>query len=372
MPPVTRISDLSTGHDDCPPQPAVSGEENFTVSGKPVVREGDRYAEHGCRQHAVHSGYMVQGAPSMSVSGHAAGRVGDPISCGGTAYEGETSFTIGDKGGEEQRLQAWETLRENLREENEEEMTLLCLPDIAEAHADRESRYNDADGWRYLARFHREWILGAACDNAESNPKALWVDMDWLLSYLRVQRTWDDFTSGKIRNKAAKETLAAILRRDGYLASIPADFDYLSRPISPSPGKRPWQYWKDAYFQSVPVNTSGVFLLDGLSASMGGFTFRALAAGHVEPLKEGGHRITVQRVGVLVWDAFNFEGDDFLAYWNCREKDYSVFGGAGYVYMGNRCFQDFRRKYGRGGDFMVFAGPRHVEDFQEFSYDVAP
>ena len=45
---------------------------------------------------------------------------------------------------------------------------------------------------------------------------------------------------------------------------------------------------------------------DGLMAALGGFTLRALAAGHVEPDGIGGHSITAKRVAVFVHDKFDF------------------------------------------------------------------
>ena len=60
MPAITRKGDKSTGHDGCASVEAIEGANNFFVNGRAV------------------------------------GRVGDPISCGGTVAEGDSFFIIGN------------------------------------------------------------------------------------------------------------------------------------------------------------------------------------------------------------------------------------------------------------------------------------
>jgi len=110
--------------------------------------------------------------------------------------------------------------------------------------------------------------------------------------------------------------------------------------------------------------------VDGLSASMGNFNFRALAAGYTEPLPSGGHLITIERVSAFVWDSFNFEGDDFLIYWSCKDKDYSTFiEFKDYYELSNQRINRFREKYNRGGDFMIFSKPRPIDGLGVFQYE---
>lgn len=372
MPPITRIGDNSTGHDACPPVPATSGDRMFTVSGSPVVRAGDSYAPHGCPSHPSHSGVLASGAPHMSDAGKAVGRIGDPISCGGSAAQGEGSFTVGDKGGERNNLEAFEYVREALLPRvDEDESVLLCVPDIAEHIAGREDAENDRKGWLNLQRFLSKWIRSPACDDAESNPEVMWVDMDWIRSYKRVElqlgwaNLWD-----KLINSAACARLTEILQRDEKLGEEEIPFDYTDPPRAPQPGNRPWKVWKENYYQRIDV--LAVTTVDGLTACMGDFDFRALAAGYTKPLPGGGHRIIIERISLFVWDSFNFHGaDDNLHYWSCEKKKFSFLPDFGYTQLTNRTFQDFRRKYNRGGDFMVLSEPCPVDWFGGFQYETS-
>ena len=372
MPAITRIGDNSTGHDACPPVPAVRGERMFTVSGSPVVRGGDSYAAHGCRSHPSHSGVLAAGAPHMSTGEVPVGRIGDPISCGGSAAQGEQSFTVGDMGGERNNLEAFEYVREALlsRVDEEYEKILLCLPEIAEHVAERQSEEKDRQGWINLRRFMSKWLRSPACDNAESSPEVLWVDMDWILSYKRARdEYYNTFAHrGFLFSPLACQELARMLYRDQFLGEEKIYFDYTTISEKPLPEEKPWRHWKEAYYQNVIVKF--YLTVDGLSASMGNFNFRALAAGYTEPLPSGGHLITIERVSAFVWDSFNFEGDDFLIYWSCKDKDYSTFiEFKDYYELSNQRINRFREKYNRGGDFMIFSKPRPIDGLGVFQYE---
>lgn len=373
MPPITRIGDDSTGHDACPPVPATSGDRMFTVSGSPVVRVEDSYAPHGCPSHPSHSGVLAAGAPHMSSGGKPVGRIGDPVSCGGSVAQGEGTFTVGDKGGERNNLEAFEYVREALLPHTDEtERGILCVPEIAEyisVYWDMDE--NDKIGWLNLRWFLSKWLSSPACDDAESSPEVIWIDIDWILSYERVKRQLGpDKLWEKLTNNAARARLVEILQRDEKLGEEETPFDYTKPPRKPLPGNKPWRIWKEDYYQRIDVLAS--VMVDGLTASIGDFDFRALAAGYTKPLPGGGHRVIIERVSLFVWDSFNFHGaEDNLHYWSCEKKNFSYFPDIGYIHLTNGTFQDFRRKYNRGGDFMVLSEPRPVDWFGGFQYETA-
>lgn len=369
MPPITRIGDKSTGHDACPPVPATSGERMFTVSGSPVVRVEDSYAPHGCPSHTAHSGVLAGGAPHMSTGGKPVGRIGDPVSCGGSVAQGEGTFTVGDKGGENNRGQAFELVREAINAQTDKEKTLLFLTEIAENISSLVEMPRDRQGWSLLRIFLSRWFSGTACDDAESNPDVYWVDMDWILSYTRALSQYRVFIrESNLFSNAACETLAIILKNDGLLSDKLEYFNYTDPPSVPQSGNRPWRKWKESYYQDTSVLI--VVMVDGLTASMGDFNFRALAAGYTEPLSNGGHRITIERVSVFVWDSFNFhDAEDDLHYWSCKEKAFSLGSAPNYINITNASFQDFRKKYNRGSDFMILSTPRRIDGIGPFQYE---
>ena len=91
----TRLGDLDTGHDACPPTALNSASTNVFINGKGAGRVGDSYVAHGCVKHPSHSGVIASGSSSVFINGRAAGRIGDAVSCGGSVAEGSSNVFIG-------------------------------------------------------------------------------------------------------------------------------------------------------------------------------------------------------------------------------------------------------------------------------------
>ncbi len=96
MPQATRLGDLDTGHDACPPTGLVTASSNVIINGKGAGRVGDTYAPHGCIVHTPHSGSIASGSGTVFINGRSAGRVGDPVSCGGSVAQGSNNVYVGD------------------------------------------------------------------------------------------------------------------------------------------------------------------------------------------------------------------------------------------------------------------------------------
>ncbi len=96
MPAVTRVGDVNTGHDDCPPVALASGSPDVFINGIPCGRVGDAYNSHSCLVHDPHVGTIASGAPNVFINGKACGRVGDAVSCGGTVAAGSPNVNVGD------------------------------------------------------------------------------------------------------------------------------------------------------------------------------------------------------------------------------------------------------------------------------------
>lgn len=95
MPAATRLGDIDTGHDACPPTALVSASSNVIINGNGAGRVGDVYAPHGCKDHPPHSGSIAAGSSKVFINGHAAARIGDPVSCGGSVATGSGNVFIG-------------------------------------------------------------------------------------------------------------------------------------------------------------------------------------------------------------------------------------------------------------------------------------
>lgn len=96
--PAARLGDIGSGH-GChfPPTPAVSGSGDVIINNKPAVRQSDAYAPHGCSPcpAPAHGRSLASGSPTVFVNNLQAGRIGDPIDCGGAAATGSPNVFIG-------------------------------------------------------------------------------------------------------------------------------------------------------------------------------------------------------------------------------------------------------------------------------------
>lgn len=91
----TRLGDLDTGHDACPPTALASASPNVLVNGKGAGRVGDAYLPHSCPVHWSHTGTIASGSSSVFINGKSAGRIGDSVSCGGAVAQGSPNVIVG-------------------------------------------------------------------------------------------------------------------------------------------------------------------------------------------------------------------------------------------------------------------------------------
>ncbi len=91
----TRLGDLDTGHDACPPTALASASPNVLVNGKGAGRVGDAYVPHSCPVHGPHTGTIASGSSSVFINGKPAGRIGDSVSCGGSVAQGSPNVFVG-------------------------------------------------------------------------------------------------------------------------------------------------------------------------------------------------------------------------------------------------------------------------------------
>ncbi|MBR2773923.1 MAG: PAAR domain-containing protein [Selenomonadaceae bacterium] len=92
----TRLGDLNTGHDECPPRRLIEASSDVFFNGRGAGRVGDTYAEHACEEHLPHNDVIAAGSQSVYINGRAAGRIGDAVAIGGSVMEGSPDIWIGD------------------------------------------------------------------------------------------------------------------------------------------------------------------------------------------------------------------------------------------------------------------------------------
>ena len=99
MPPAARLGDSCTGHDCWPPRGNIQGSPNVFVNNLPWHRQGDGWPTHCCTHpdcpHGCHASSLASGSPTVFVNGLEAGRIGDPVACGGVVAQGSPNVFAG-------------------------------------------------------------------------------------------------------------------------------------------------------------------------------------------------------------------------------------------------------------------------------------
>ena len=192
----------------------------YTVcNGSVHVPDGDVTAEEISVLDHEHTD--VQKGPDVS---------GPPVGGGNGSEGGGSGEGDGDDGFVDDSY--WELLFEIVRnllpmELTQEEEILLCIPEIAQAEAEKCWLDKDKRGWLNLRDMLRRWFSGPANDDAESNPKAFWIDINWVLSYERIKSVYRNFIMDDVLfYQKARDTLAHILNNDEFLGTTRIDFDY--------------------------------------------------------------------------------------------------------------------------------------------------
>lgn len=95
MPGVHRRGDKSTGHDACAPTVLSTSSNNVFVNEKGCGTVGSVYSGHGCDDHSYHVYFLSSGSNTVFCNSLPAARIGDPVSCIGSAAEGSTNVFSG-------------------------------------------------------------------------------------------------------------------------------------------------------------------------------------------------------------------------------------------------------------------------------------
>ncbi len=90
MPPVTRLGDICTGHDSCPPRPNDQASPNVFTNNIPTHRQGDHWTVH-----CSHDSVLASGSGTVFVNNKQVSRIGDPVACGSAVAEGSSNVFAG-------------------------------------------------------------------------------------------------------------------------------------------------------------------------------------------------------------------------------------------------------------------------------------
>lgn len=389
---VTRVGDMNTGHDACPPVPLSAGSPNVYANSIPVGRIGDPYVPHGCVLHPEHVGHISSGSPTVIVNGIPAGRIGDSVDCGPTVAEGSPNVILDDgvAGIAESILFAMATVL--LKAKNfyttpvvkqiegedvityeptsETNKTIMSLPEIARHIANESSSDLDKKGWNYLAQMFDRW-LGNSAGPLNSGEHAFFVDYEWLKSYAGINYYHNELVNNAL-NEAGQKLLLDTLKEKALLNNN--EFDLTQ-----------YYYTNDIKYCNSRALGEGLSYVrynyktaPGAYAAMGAFMIYAIPKGTIEQLEENKYRITVTDLYTCAKDSFQFENaspdkDQSYNYWSYKKNNFNIFktpGNSSFVELKNSDFNKFRMTYNKGKDFYVKSDLFKIDNFEPVSFEI--
>jgi hypothetical protein len=199
----------------------------------------------------------------------------------------------------------------------------------------------------------RWFSLPAAVAPGYAAPDTTTIRMDrWVLTFPRARQVYVQLLRERIwANTAAQAEIATMLRRRHMLGRSRRSFGNLMAPAN----------LQDRDYINQRVVSFQLSDLDDMSAALGRFVFRVLVAGTVEDDGSGrGFPVTIERVGVYLRDSYDFNGDQFLGFWDDSDNSVSMtnpFSGTG---VSNSDFRDWRARNRLGGDFLVYSDVKRV------------
>jgi hypothetical protein len=207
-----------------------------------------------------------------------------------------------------------------------------------------------AQRWTNAALLMDKWFSRPAATKPRYSepPDTTTVTMGgWALMFPRAKSVYDQLIRDRIwANRPAQKAVADLLRRKGLVGKGGASFG-----IPPGTPSR----FHDDHVNHREVGF-GLADLDEMTAALGNFSFYVVVAGSVEPVPKGaGHKVTIKQVGVYLKDSYDFNGEQFLGFWNDEKNTVSmikVWSGTG---VGNADFRAWRQRTGMGGDFLTFS-----------------
>lgn len=210
-------------------------------------------------------------------------------------------------------------------------------------------------GWANGAILMDSWFVRPSKSKpGYDTPDTTTIRMDWVLGFARAREVYDKLVLDKVwQNNAARAEITKMLRSKALLlknASFKLPFGNLSLPVP--------QQDADYVNQRLVGMTMD---LDDMSAALGNFVLNVVVAGFVRNNDSGpGFYVDIHEVGVYVKDSYDFEGDQFLGFWDSSDNSVSMFNFLSGTKIDNVDFRNWRAKNGKGGDFQVFSDVKRI------------
>ncbi|SMH59456.1 DUF6402 family protein [Azospirillum agricola] len=349
MPNVCRLGDECTGHGCWPPRPNAGASGDVFVNGRGAHRVGDAWAAHTCPEKPdTHAGVQATGAAAVHVNGRRLARVGDAVSCGSAVAGGSSDVVCGDN--------APQPLPPPRRDPEGEACSVEIVPPIMRNK-----------GWPVAAALLERWFAGPANDKAlDGEPDTSTVPLDWVLSFPRARIHYDRLLGRSGGAPAWLTTAAMSLLQERLVENGVWDGGAFNPFAVPLPeAHRRW------YVQTHRVETAwyqdAISEIDELDAALHNFAFHLFPVGKVSVLDNRIRSVVIDGVGVYMRDNFDFGGGwnipglPDLGSWGLPDR-VSKSPLSGLCPITNEMFRGWRRRHGRGHDYLVFSDVRYVAE----------
>lgn len=217
--------------------------------------------------------------------------------------------------------------------------------------------------WNNAARLMDRWFarLGNA-DPARGVPDTTTIRMDqWVLTFPRAAEIYNQLVTDRIwANEAAQPVVARMLQRQGKFTSQRTTFGNLSAPVP------------QLDIDFINQRSAGAMTdpLDDMYGALGRFLFRTVIQGFVTPAAASmhgtmrsptgrptpgfyRHTVNIERVGIYVWDSYDFNGHQLLGFWS--PLGVSKVPLPGFDLVTNGDFRDHRARTGYGHDYIIYS-----------------
>jgi hypothetical protein len=236
-------------------------------------------------------------------------------------------------------------------------------------------------GWDNGATLMEKWFAGPPIRRPYYvKPDLTTITMDWALTYSRAKDVYDELVSDRIwANAAAQHVMAKILlpllfnNRGSVVGGL---YDFRSKAIP--------------FLKSIQINFRKVEPYVGLNdlvAALGSFSFYVCplvfdATQNNPPTSKGGSllfgniTVTMHSIGCLIYDIYEFEGEQFLGYWQKPDTVHAVRVLDDQTMelkdgnVGNSDFREWRMRFLAGGDFEVYSDLKIIALTPKYKFDI--
>lgn len=231
-------------------------------------------------------------------------------------------------------------------------------------------------GWTVGAAFQKRWKSGDANrrigESFEGDRGPLGIEaisLAWIRGFPRAEAVCNELSRPDVfANEPARRRIRDAL--DSRIAHVNSgDVDFGGFPADGPPRE-------DLYSNSRPVADR----FDDLTAALGRFYLFVIPKGYAE-VSESKVRVVVQQIGVYARDSFDFEGPQYLGFWQLPDKIGPAIvkeeppmwrdrrARSDVFPMCNSAYNAWRDRTGKGEDFLIYSDIHAADVSHEFTFE---